>query len=90
MNKLRRKHAAYLSKGLNDLVGANYVIYYSNDYSADNRQQSEDRTNRQGTKGDKVLYIDLLMKDTIDIQVLDVLRSNQNFSDTILNHNVIL
>ena len=77
-------------KGLNDLVGANYVIYYSNDYSADNRQQSEDRTNRQGTKGDKVLYIDLLMKDTIDIQVLDVLRSNQNFSDTILNHNVIL
>jgi SNF2 family DNA or RNA helicase len=73
-------------KGLNDLIGATTVIYYSNDYSAENRQQSEDRNHRNGTV--KVTYIDLLMKDTIDLHVLNVLQQNKDFSDAILNKQI--
>lgn len=74
-------------KGLNDLIGATTVIYYSNDYSAENRQQSEDRNHRNGTV--KVTYIDLLMRNTIDIQVLQVLQQNKDFSDSILNKQLV-
>lgn len=73
-------------KGLNDLVGATTVIYYSNDYSAENKQQSEDRNHRNGTV--KVTYIDLLTKDTIDVNVLEVLRNNRDFSNMLLNRTV--
>lgn len=75
-------------RGLNDLVGATTVIYYSNDYSAENRMQSEDRNHRNGTV--KVTYIDLLMEDTIDEQVLRVLKDNKDFSEGVLNHTVVL
>ena len=76
-------------KGLNDLIGAQYVIYYSNDYSAENRQQSEDRNHRSGTKGSTV-YVDLIMKNTIDEEVLAVLRGNKDFSDALLNRRLNL
>ena len=77
-------------KGINDLVGCNNVIYYSNSYNTEDREQSEARTHRQGTKGDHVLYIDLLMKDTIDIVVLKVLRQNKSVSDAILSKTLLL
>jgi len=72
-------------KGLNDLIGATTVIYYSNDYSAENRQQSEDRNHRNGTV--KVTYIDLVCEATIDEKVLTVLRENKDFSDEVLARN---
>lgn len=75
-------------KGLNDLIGANTVIYYSNDYSAENRQQSEDRNHRMGTV--KVLYIDLIMKNSIDQEVWRILKSNKDFSESILNRSISL
>jgi SNF2 family DNA or RNA helicase len=75
-------------KGLNDLIGATTVIYYSNDYSSENRMQSEDRNHRNGTV--KVLYIDLLMKDTIDKIVLDTVRQNIDFANTLLNRMLVL
>jgi SNF2 family DNA or RNA helicase len=78
-------------KGLNDLVGASYVIYYSNDYSAENRQQSEDRTHRSGIRLDRsVTYIDLVTKGTIDEQVLGVLRANKDFSEALLGRSLSL
>ena len=73
-------------KGLNELIGATTVIYYSNDYSAENRQQSEDRNHRNGTV--KVTYIDILANGTIDREVLGVLRNNKNFSDAILERKI--
>ena len=81
-------NAATGGKGLNDLVGAETVIYYSNDYSAENRQQSEDRNHRNGTV--KVTYIDLIMKDTIDEEVLRVLRGNEDVSNAILQRGLQL
>jgi SNF2 family DNA or RNA helicase len=75
-------------KGLNDLVGATTVVYYSNDYSAENRQQSEDRNHRQGTV--KVTYYDLVTGGTIDEQVLGVLRANRDFSEALLSRNLSL
>lgn len=75
-------------KGINDLIGATTVIYYSNDYSAENRIQSEDRNHRNGTI--KVLYIDLIMKDTIDEIVLTTIRQNIDFANALLNKMLIL
>jgi len=75
-------------KGLNDLIGATTVIYYSNDYSAENRIQSEDRNHRNGTI--KVLYIDLIMKDTIDIIVLNTVRQNLDFANALLSKTLVL
>ena len=72
------------SKGLNDLIGSTYVFYYSNDYSAETRQQSEDRNHRSGVSGEKVTYTDYIAKDSIDIAVLKVLRDNKNYSDSLL------
>jgi SNF2 family DNA or RNA helicase len=77
-------------KGLNDLIGATYVIYYSNDFSSEARQQSEDRNHRSGTKGDKVVYVDLVMKGTIDKQVIATLRDDRDFSDMILERKINL
>lgn len=76
------------SKGLNDLKGATYVFYYSNNYSAETRQQSEDRNHRSGSKGEKITYTDYLArldgKKTVDDDVLATLKSNKDFSDALL------
>ena len=72
-------------KGLNDLIAATQVIYYSNNYKTEDRQQSEDRNHRNGTI--KVLYTDLLMENSIDLKILSILRDNQDISDAILDRN---
>ena len=77
------------ARGLNDLIGATYVFYYSNDYSADRRQQSEDRNHRSGTEGDKVTYVDYIAicpghKYQVDEEVLAVLKGNKDFSTALL------
>ena len=72
------------SKGLNDFIGATFVCYYSNDYSAETREQSEDRNHRSGVVGDKVTYVDYIAKGSIDEKVLSVLRDNKDFSTAIL------
>jgi len=81
---------ATAGKGVNFLVGATNVIYYSLDYSFENYVQSMDRTHRPGTVGDKVLYIHLLARDTIDEQVLAVLRENKSVSEAILARKITL
>jgi SNF2 family DNA or RNA helicase len=53
--------------GLN-LTGANTVIYYSNSFDAEKRNQSEDRAHRIG-QTDKVTYIDIVAPGTIDEKV---------------------
>lgn len=67
--------------GMN-LQCANYEVYYSNDYSLQNRLQSEDRAHRSGqTKN--VTIIDLVCKDTIDYKVLDVLLEKKEVADIV-------
>ncbi|MHA2088741.1 MAG: DEAD/DEAH box helicase [Promethearchaeota archaeon] len=64
--------------GIN-LIAGNIVVYFENDYKYAVRMQSEDRCHRIGqTK--KVLYIDLLYKNTIDIDIYKVLKRKGNIA----------
>lgn len=71
--------------GLN-LTGANTVIYYSNSFDAEKRNQSEDRAHRIG-QTEKVTYIDLVAPDTIDEKILTALREKKNLADNITVSN---
>ena len=65
--------------GLN-LTKATTVVYYSNDFSLENRLQSEDRAHRIG-QTDHVLYIDLEAEDTVDKSITTALRNKKNVAD---------
>lgn len=83
-------NTATAGKGVNFLVGATHVVFYSLDYSYENYDQAIARTHRSGTKGDKVLYVHLIAKGTVDFAVLNVLKKNGNFSEAILNREISL
>ena len=55
------------------LHAAETVIYYNNTFKLSERLQSEDRAHRAGLTH-SVNYIDLVAKDTMDIDVLEALR----------------
>jgi len=61
------------------LTQASTVIYYSNNYDLEKRIQSEDRAHRIGQKN-KVLYIDLVAKQTVDEKIIKALRSKINIA----------
>ena len=65
------------------LNAASTVIFYSNDYSYADRIQAEDRCHRGGqTKS--VNYIDLICKGTIDLKILNIIKSKKSLSDAIM------
>lgn len=68
------------------LTGANTVVYYSNSFDAEKRNQSEDRAHRIG-QTDKVTYIDIVCKETVDEKILDALRTKKSLSDVITLSN---
>lgn len=43
------------------------MIYYSNSFSLEDRIQSEDRIHRHGQKAESVLYVDLIMRKSVDV-----------------------
>jgi SNF2 family DNA or RNA helicase len=64
--------------GLN-LQRASYAVYYSQDYSLENRLQTEDRCHRGGSERHaRITYIDLICEDTVDGIVADALRRKQS------------
>jgi len=64
--------------GLN-LVKASYVVYYSNSYNLEVREQSEDRAHRIGqTKN--VLVIDLITRGTVDEMIIAALKNKIKLS----------
>lgn len=65
------------------LVESSKVIYYSNDFSLENRLQSEDRVHRIGQK-DQVLYIDLEAPRTIDSHILKALENKLSVSELVM------
>jgi len=65
--------------GIN-LVYGNTMIYYSNTFSLEERLQSEDRSHRIGQKND-VLYIDLMMEDSIDFDIVEAIRLKCDMAD---------
>ena len=69
------------------LTEAEYVIYFSNSYNLEVRQQSEDRAHRIGqTKN--VQYIDLIAEDTIDEFVITALAKKLTISAETLGEQV--
>lgn len=69
--------------GLN-LAVAQTVIYYSNDFNADTRWQSEDRAHRIGMSG-PVTYIDFISPGTIDEHIVKALRNKKNIADVVMS-----
>jgi SNF2 family DNA or RNA helicase len=55
------------------LTEASNVIYFSNSYNLEVRQQSEDRAHRIGQKK-HVTYVDILMRNSIDILIVSALQ----------------
>ncbi len=69
------------------LTAAKYVIYFSNSYNLEVRQQSEDRAHRYGQTS-QVTYIDLIARDTIDEMVLYNLENKLKLSAQTLGEQV--
>lgn len=70
-------NAATIGMGFN-LQICHTMYFYSNSYSFDERAQMEDRIHRDGQKSDTVLYKEIIMRDTVDEKVLDVLRADKD------------
>lgn len=66
------------------LTAAETAIYYSNDFNAGTRLQSEDRNHRIGTKR-SVVYIDLVAEGTIDERIVTVLQRKKYVAALILD-----
>jgi Mesyanzhinovviridae DNA helicase len=60
------------------------VIYYSNGYDWEIREQSEDRTHRIGTVG-TVTYVDLIARGTTDEKIIRALREKRNIAAAVVN-----
>ena len=65
------------------LTEAKTVIYYSNGYDLEVRLQSEDRAHRIG-QTNKVTYVDIVAKDTIEEKILQALRSKIDISAKVM------
>lgn len=66
-------------RGLN-LQRGNTAYYFCNSWSYDERSQSEDRFHRLGQKN-PCTYIDIVMKDSIDERILDVLKAKKSLNE---------
>lgn len=69
--------------GIN-LTAASYVIYYTNTYSLTDRLQSEDRAHRIG-QINKVTYIDLVARRTIEESILKILKGKLDLATLIID-----
>ena len=65
------------------LTQASNVIYYSNNYDLEKRLQSEDRAHRIG-QTNKVTYIDLVAKGTVDEKIVKALRNKLDLAQEVL------
>ena len=65
------------------LTEASTVIYYSNNYDLEKRLQSEDRAHRIG-QTNKVTYIDLIAKGTVDEKIVKALRNKLDLAQEVL------
>ena len=71
------------------------MIYFSNSYDLEFREQSEDRAHRIGQEGaihvpgedPSVLYIDLVVRGTVDERIVKVLKAKKKLSDEVVQSN---
>ena len=69
------------------LTAASNMIYYSNGYDLEKRQQSEARIDRIGQKK-PMTYIDILAEDTIDEKIVKSLRKKVNIATEIMGEEL--
>ena len=75
-----------ISKGHN-LQNAHNVFFYSNSYSLEDREQTEDRIHRKG-QTEKCLYMDLIMEGSIDMKVYASLKMKKKLLDYIRDKDI--
>ena len=69
------------------LTAANTVIYYSNNFSLELRQQSEDRAHRLGQKN-PVTYIDFVVKGSLDEKIINSLINKRDIANAVLQDDL--
>ena len=69
------------------LTVASYVVYFSNSYNLEVREQSEDRAHRIG-QDKNVTYIDLITENTIDEFIVSALDKKLKLSAETLGEEV--
>ena len=69
------------------LTAASTMIYYSNGYDLEKRQQSEARIDRIGQHF-PMTYIDLMVEDTIDERIVKALRKKVNIATKIMGEEL--
>ena len=69
------------------LTAANTVIYYSNGYDLEKRNQSEDRAHRIG-QHKPVTYVDIIAEDTVDEKIVSALRKKINIASKVMGEEI--
>jgi len=69
------------------LTGASTMIYYSNGYDLEKRQQSEARIDRIGQEKN-MTYIDIIAEDTVDEKIVGALRKKVNIASEIMGEEL--
>jgi len=69
------------------LTAASTMIYYSNGYDLEKRQQSEARIDRIGQEN-PMTYIDILCEDTVDERIVKALRKKINIATEIMGEKL--
>jgi len=63
------------------------MIYYSNGYDLEKRQQSEARIDRIGQKKN-MTYVDIICEETIDEKIVKALRKKVNIATQIMGEEL--
>jgi SNF2 family DNA or RNA helicase len=69
------------------LTAASTMIYFSNGYDLEKRQQSEARIDRIGQEK-PMTYIDIICEDTVDDRIVKALRSKINIANEIMGEDL--
>ena len=69
------------------LTAASTMIYYSNGYDLEKRQQSEARIDRIGQKF-PMTYIDIMSENTVDERIVKALRKKVNIASKIMGEEL--
>jgi SNF2 family DNA or RNA helicase len=69
------------------LTAGSTMVYFSNGYDLEKRQQSEARIDRIG-QTEKMTYIDIMAQDTIDERIVKALRDKVNIANQIMGEDL--
>jgi SNF2 family DNA or RNA helicase len=69
------------------LTGASTMIYYSNGYDLEKRQQSEARIDRIGQEK-HMTYIDIIAEGTVDEKIVKALRTKVNIATEVMGEEL--